>query len=325
MAFPGAPVGRSRDDSLVGNVRIGSLVPEIRIGFMVASASEDVSMMGRWGWLTCAVCLCVTSGCAQWNEASEAKLVLPPAVAAPDAVTLEIAFVPIPAKDMAARRAFWNAVDETGASVESRRLWLRNGLRYGIFGPDIPAVLQPYVTRSSAEPTDTGELDDGLPLRGPWSGPTVQQLQVRRDRPVMVMTRQASSEPVVLLHCDADGPRGATLEGAECQFQLRVDPQEDGSVVVRLVPRVEYGQARPRIVAQQGMWVYRPQRESMVLEELQFEARLRPGQIIAVGCADPARSVGETFLAEGSASTGRQRILLIRLQQAPSDHLFEIE
>ena len=262
----------------------------------------------------------VTIGCSQWSPIEADPLTLPAALISPDTAKVEITFVMLPSQEPGLYHSLWQSVDETVIPISMRQPFRKNGLRWGIVGPVVPPVLHGLLDNAAAESGDGAELGKRLNWNGPWGQPTARQLLLSNSRSGSILARKVTDGPLVLLLQDEAGVRGLSLEQAECQFEINTRRLDGGNVELTLLPRIQHGEAKPKIVGHEGTWMVQSEREQKSLKQLIVRAQLRPGQILVLGADQPIRGIGESFFAHQWHEGSPQRVLLIRLANSlPSD------
>ncbi len=235
----------------------------------------------------------------------------------------EVAFVDVDPDQTALLSKLWREADETMVPLEQRELYSANGLRWGVVGPMIPPSLQELIKTAAADTSENAAIGRQLQWQGSWGGSTARQLQLRDGRSATIIVEKPADEPLVLLWRDEQSTRGIELQQAECQFELKTHHIDGGSVELTLIPRVAHGTPRAKMVGHEGTWMVQTERERLVLEPLALSASLSPGQVLVIGATSPPRAVGGSFFARGAVEHRPQRILLIRLANAPPTGIFE--
>ncbi|HRF01642.1 MAG TPA: hypothetical protein PLI18_14055 [Pirellulaceae bacterium] len=267
-----------------------------------------------------------TLGCAAWKK--EASTAQKPAAdrpmhtykMAPDSVVVEIAVVDAPA-DPDVMERIWLSLDETAIAPESRRLLAINGFRVGVAPGNLPAELAGLL----AEQHRLEDVDAETGALAPGARSPQQRHQLRTGQAVQLAA--VPIQPTVTWLLEEDGYRsGGAFDDAECQIALRGYPRRDGTVRLRLIPEIHYGEARQSVDVANNSMILRPFRQKRVFQELETVIDLRPGQVVVLGSSGGDGRLGHQFLAQPTATEERRRrLILVRPVQTQLDDLFARE
>jgi hypothetical protein len=209
----------------------------------------------------------------------------------------------------------WERMDTTVLDPAARRRLAANGLRAGRVS-----------TLDLEQLTNDGEVDESLRL--------LQEADVLSDfeherhtftcRPgqshALAVRRQYPGELATLIHSDHQGVTGKTLERPQFTFRMRTVRLDDGRLMVRLVPEIQHGQARPNYVAKETL-AFRLDyaRPSWTVEELAIEVPLSAGQAAVIAPTEPPFGLGRQMLVGRRADQALQQVaVVVQLKRLPS-------
>ena len=262
-------------------------------------------------------------GCAKWTKDSE-ELVhrsqLPPAPKSPDLVEVDTVIVRFSEEESIKLPKIWMQSDESFLDIELRRQLDTNGLRAGILYGEIPVEIREQLERSANSSASALE-EAGLAAD---ADTRMRKLRCFAGKRKDVNIRRQVNEVLHVLTKFDGNVSGQSMEGANAIFDMRVVPDTSGAAEIKLVPEIQYGQARQSFVSSE--FGVRPEmkREQQRWEQLAISARLRPGQVLMIGSVQPTRSIGEAFFTTNTAEQTREHtLLLIRLVGTQLDGLFD--
>ena len=242
----------------------------------------------------------------------------------PDAVGLDIFFIPIPSSNDELYNAAWQEVDEQVVPPELRRRLHENGFRVGVVGVQLPRVLQELLARR-------GQLAGQSALQRP-QGPqpvddvprvSLRHLQLRRARRSELVASGVFEQLPVLLK-DHQGVLGGTYSQCQGVFALRCFPRSETEATVQLVPELHYGQARQVFSGEDGAWRVETRRPRQRYDWLAVEVKLQLGQMLVLGAAlDRPGTLGYHFFDMPKTSPPMRRLLLVRLAALQPDPLYD--
>jgi len=280
-------------------------------------------------------------GCATVHAVGKSPLAAP--VMMRDSVALEKYSIRFNHADPELDESMWSEIDEEGLPAALRARLAANGFRAGVIGGHMPAALDRVLRESpggttevtdAASPPPEAPLTDATGAFEPKPVDLLREPKVRRSlwqtrpghRGIVVTAGEQSRIPhVAVLVRDDDGRvTGRSYEKVLGALSLKAFPEPDGRVRIEVIPELEHGDPRSRFIAADGMIKpdYRP--DTVVFKDLRVEAILSPGQTLVLGTrADKPGSLGSHFFTEQpQAQPLEQKLLLIRLAQAPSDARF---
>ncbi len=267
------------------------------------------------------LCLCMQLGCAAWypdlmqSDGEPSTLPLPKL--APDTVVLEIAFVTVPANDPAVGDKLWHELDEQHLAVDTRRRLLRNGLRCGLAGMQLPQPLRDRITTTPMR-RDGNALGQGTVIET-GAAPTQRRLQARAGRRNEIVLCESTKSLVVLYHNDDNGVSGNSYDAGQGLLAAKAFPLGDGRVELELTPEVQYGQAKQDWVGEAGVFVLNASRQHKVFDQLKIKTTLSPGQTLVMTCSEEPAGLGDAFFSSTKGDGEMQKLVLIRLAQTLYD------
>ncbi len=262
----------------------------------------------------------VGSGCAPLNSGSRGSNSLPSGRLPPDAVVLDVAFLRLKAADVETYNLIWSAADEQRLDSEIRTALEKNGVRAGVLGQQLPAKLRELL---DSPPKLLAELSQGQPDELDFNG-SRQHLPLRAGhRSIIKSSKVFPSLPVLL--SEEGNIRGYQLTDARCTFSLKAYPQGDGQLKLKLTPEIEHGEVKARWGGSEGMMIQQSSQDRLILDRLELETMLRPGQSLLVSATPEIKGLGEYFFSQHAAGTIERRLLLIRYTQTQFDNLFAPE
>ena len=278
---------------------------------------EPANVGFLWLLLVCQI----ACGCASLpSEDLSDKSILPPLRKAPDQLELEVIFLQIPKSQHPAADQLWSEVDEVAVSADRRRQLWQNGFRVGVVGSQLPQQI--------AEIVQDAEFRDGSTEGEPQFADADEMKAIRRQ---MFVRQGQPGELVVasirpelhLLQVIAGDLQGSTFHDAQPQFAVTASRTDDRRIQLTLAPEVHYGQFRQRYVPGEGMFRLENRRDKKVLDELEVQVTLGPGQIMMLG-SDPARqgSLGHRFFNESLAAQSAGKLLFIRVGDSSFPSIF---
>lgn len=241
----------------------------------------------------------------------------------PDTVFLDTVVVRIPEESASDLSGLWAATDETIFSLDTRQVLATNGLRAGTIIGEIPRPIRERLDAMADRRSEDVLEQSGLAAD---VNAKTQRLSCRagRRKELIVRNVQSDSEAIVTL---LNGVlTGASYVNPTFLFDLRTIPHGDGRATLTLIPEVQHGSHRQSYVSSE--FGVRPElrRESHTWDALKIEAKLEPGQILAIAASDPSKSVGQAFFTATTAQqTHEQVLILLRLSATQLDDLFAPE
>lgn len=269
----------------------------------------------------CAWLISGLAGCAQWSMTESEPSTLPPARMSPDSVSLEIAFVRLPAADEAGYEAIWSEADETHFPPELRKQLSANGLRAGLLGQQLPDELRAALDEAAnvleerAEDVSTSDVEVNRAHR---------RLTCRTGRRAKIIVSKTHPS-LPLLQNDNGQISGQVLADAQCLLALKPYPQGDGRVKLDITPEIEHGEMKTQWVGQEGSLMQRIGRDRLILDRLRLEAMLSLGQVLMISAGDDVKGAGEHFFTETAGGRTERTVVLIRVARTQWDDLFAPE
>ena len=251
------------------------------------------------------------------------KSPLSPARMSPDAMVLDVFFVPVKFDDPEANVILWQELDEQHFPPEVRRELGKRGFRVGLTGGQVPVTLSRLLdlkgkaapgTEDNIACPETIDSESGV-LRRHMSLRTGRRGEIHASR---------TYEKVPVLSTDASGHLGGRdYPRAVGVLAVKACPESDGRVRLDVVPELQYGDVKQRWVGDRGMWRMDAGKDHRPFDELAFSATLTPGHMLVISSL-PNRigSLGHYFLTQDSSGKLQQRLLVLRLSQTQHDDLF---
>ncbi len=266
-------------------------------------------------------------GCARWSARPETeqpqKSMLSTPELTPDSVIVETVVARFPHSNLEDLTAVWLAADETILGIEDRQRLDASGLRVGLLTRLPPIIKQRLDELGEMQSTNilehaglAADVDNRM-----------RQLHCRAGRRREVIVRREVQESLIVLNSSVDGTvSGESYEKATTLFDLRANPQGDGSVQLSLVPEIQHGQHHKAFVSTD--FGVRPEikRRHRRWEDLNMEVRLEPHQILMVSSTTPPKAVGRSFFTTVTADKAEETVvLLLRIPDSQLDELFAPE
>lgn len=268
------------------------------------------------------LCVAALAGCRNFVE-PVGKSPLKPARMSSDSVALDVFFVRFPVGDADANGPLWTEVDEMHLPAEVRQRLARNGFRVGLVGGQLPASLSKLLELKDKPAPRCQSLENQVVDLQQEPRVVRRHMELRAGVRTELIASDVQDEMPVLLCCPT-GVEGESFCSAQAVLAIRVSPERDGRVRIRLVPEIHHGESRLRYVGVQGALRIQPGRAKRAFEDMTTEAVLAPGHIILVSTSlDRPSTLGYRFFTENADGHVEQKLLVLRLAQTQHDELFE--
>jgi hypothetical protein len=266
-------------------------------------------------------------GCATWHvPITHQDWKLPAQNSGSDSVTFEIAFVRWPSglsEEAGTTEGtpgdLWRALDEQFLPPELRQNFAANGMRAGIISDPLPNSI-----RAALEATS-----DPLSVITDQNASPGTEVLARRER------RQCPSEsrqeievlPMregkrIVLANESGRVRAEEFEQPRGFIRFTTHAMGDGRVRAELVPIIDFGKPKQRIIGGQGAYRYDTRRDERVYDKLEFSTALFPGRTLVLTSSTDKKGLGAVLFADRFEGSPDQLLLLIRIAETQRDELF---
>jgi hypothetical protein len=201
----------------------------------------------------------------------------------------------------------------------------RNGIRAAIVPSQLPQVLQRILTD---KPIDTSEFEAWQKqFIAPGVNDTIprkilhERLHIGQGQEHRIPVSDSWSAASWTVETETGSSVGQG-EMFRAFYKLVAFSSGDGSMKLSVVPEIHHGQSRPTIGVEDHSFLFKTEQTIQSIEELRLSARLRPGETLVIGAGSQINNLGSLLFGPGESGGFRQRMLLIRLIQSPSDILF---
>jgi len=264
--------------------------------------------------------LVAAPGCRLFDSEPKGRSPLSPLRTAEDSVALEIFFARFDYGYPRFAEQLWEQVDEQVIPADVRRELNRNGFRVGIVGSQVPVELARLLTLTDeVEPPHQGtvvnlEKEPSVKLR---------LLEVRSGRRGEVIASPVYDR-LPLMWRDGEKLQGKTLDKADGRFVLTATRHSDGRVGLDMIPEINYGKTEQKWIPIDGAFHLVSSQRKKIFKEMELRVDLSAGQMLMMTCRpDHPGSIGHYYFTEPLPDDGlAQRLIIIRLARAGSDHSF---
>lgn len=286
--------------------------------------------------------LVVVGGCAPWDSAGiwksdawhqqvpapgqEGDIQLPASRMAKDSVALEIAVGQLDPDQQADVDQLWQEIDQQVLPFDVRQRLDQNGFLAGIVASQPPAILNrllqdKQVDTSGMERWQIQFIEQGNQTTVPRLI-LHQRIQNGMGENHCVPVSDSSSQASWIVK---DGPRQSASEGEQARgfIRLRTYPTGDSGVRLVVTPEIRHGQPKASFGVAEGSFTYSAEQSTQVLDELKFEAQLKPGQTLVLGANRQLSDLGGFLFGPSGGGGFGQRLILVRLVHSQRDDLFE--
>jgi hypothetical protein len=240
----------------------------------------------------------------------------------PDNVAgVEVMIMRMSPDQSAAMEAVWSRTNEQALPFELRRRLDQNGIRATIVDSVIPLPLQAMIDSIEKRLGDDPFEQMGI---GADIVSHSRLLQCRSGQRKEILFGNKRSEPITLLHNHDGVVSGRRFDEPQLLFDLRAQPNADGSTLFSLVPEVQYGPLKQKFVSQEFGIRSESKRDAVQWTDVMIDQNFKPGQMLMISAAEPPRGLGEHFFFTNTVSGTREQLLfLIRFSSNHRDSAFD--
>lgn len=300
----------------------------------------------------CWLLSCSLGGCSRWQARETAPRKPNPFAtqalrAKPGTVHFELAIAQLDQDQEPTLELAWREFDEQAVSVDTRRWWDRNGLRVAVISSQIPDTLLELVAPREVNEDYLDEFQLQLFHKGKLdSTPRLvmrKQVGIRPTEPKWVAVSNPLSYGQWRWTTSA-GSQTSQGEAVQTGFMVSSQARGDGSVTVKLVPRIASGAPKPSFGLSQWQLELEHKQDEVLLWDLAIEVTLLPGQTIVATSNYPESSDEPSTVDDAAATTWElgqlffetlenqsahyiqpgPRVFLLRLMGSANDDLFQM-
>lgn len=239
-----------------------------------------------------------------------------------NAVGVDIFVVRVPYAERSTLQALWRESDDMDIPVMLRRDLLDNGMRVGLQGIGLSPALSRLLNLKPAENVDVTPLGPNEVSLGQFESEPL----VRRSFEPLYPGKQSLIFPytdrldvVPVFRTEGSRAYGHSYRDALGVLNLTVVPQNDGYVLFRVTPELQYGDMKTEYGFSGGVANRVLSMPTHRFDELSTSVRLLPGQWLLIGPASEAPAgIGKYFFTRRVGDT-EQKLIAIRLASVQDD------
>jgi hypothetical protein len=260
----------------------------------------------------------LATGCAAWQK-PEKRFRLPSPQVPLDAIPCEIAFLQWDPRQVEKDQQFWLSVDEQFLSAEVRQRLQDNGLRIGLISGTLPSELRDKLeaTRDPVAALTAEKMPPGTEMLS-----RRERLQCRLGIADLIEVLPESARRGAILWSEEGRVVGKVFDRPRGFFTLTTHSHGDGRLRLELIPGIDHGEPRQRMIGNPAMMRIEVRRDQKLFELLAVDALVRPGQTLIVTSTPAPKGIGATFFSSRFATGSDQLFLLIRVGSSQRDNLF---
>lgn len=273
----------------------------------------------RFAWPAVAglILLSAAAGCATWDlPASPAEFNLPMPSADTHAVVYETAFIRWPGNE---GDVLWKEVDEQFLPPHLRQELAANGLRAGILSDPLPEAIRNSLDASS-DPLAVITDQNAVPGAEVLTRRERRQCPARSREEIEVLP--PGEEQRIVLFNELGRVRAISFEQPRGYLRLNLAAVGDGRVQIELVPVIEFGKPKQRVIGGQNAYRVEVRRELEEFASLAIASTLRSGQTLVLTATTDKKGLGAIFFADRFEAEQDRLLLLFRIAEAGPDELF---
>ena len=247
-----------------------------------------------------------------------------PAMQLPETgVVLDVYIIRIPYDRRELLEQFWNDTEEGEIPIETRNALYHHGLRQGMLSAKLPVSLARLLELRDIPPQKPFEkVLTADNLAGGEILHKCKTIPMMHKQPVDFPTFNPIPKLPVLALVDGR-PSGQVYIDAEGSILISTEEQPDGSVIVKTIPEIHYGEEKGKTTSVGGEWrraVYKPK---ISFDQLMVETKLLLGQWVVIGPENRNSSgFGRDILSQNKG-TQEDLLIAIRLKQTRKDGIHD--
>ena len=212
--------------------------------------------------------------------------------------TLAIRILRIPPSSDVLDRAFGDG-DPSGMDPDVRRRLADNGIRVTEFLGSEPAKRLIESVRPSAV--------DQVAMRADIDAGKETRLPLKPGRCGDLPLHHPNGTPHVAMVRGEQGLVGRRLSYSQHIFGIdRLADNFDGSIPIRIEPRIEYGLNRPQFASTSVAIRIDHGRQNWTLDDLAVDWAAAPGRSLLIAATDPPRGLGAAMFCDGTSGVGSE-------------------
>jgi len=238
-------------------------------------------------------------------------------------VAIDIYTIRIPYDRQELLNQLWNDVDESEIPIDIRYRLCHHGFRQGILPSKIPVSLERLLELRDIQPQ---RLDD----RASYSGNNSTGEPLHKCVTNYMMPKQTvfcftcETIPKLPVLAVVDGyPTGYVYHNANGVILISTEEQPDGSVIVKTIPEIHYGDDTGEITSVNSAYTRKVYHSKIQFDQLAVETKLLLGQWIVIG-ADTQGTAGFGRNIFSQDNGVPEKVLIgIRLRQTLKDGIHD--
>ena len=240
-----------------------------------------------------------------------------------DAVSVDIYKIRVPYSKRELLANLWERADEHDIPIETRKELYRNGLRAGTLGSSIPIELSRLLElrdQPVTSPTEEKLRNAADEMKNPRLA-TRYSMTVQKGVPVLIETCEPLERLSLFANVNGEG-KGQTYHNAFGVLQLSCQEQLDGSVKMKIVPEIHFGEVVTRTISQGGIMHKVPVHPKHTFDKMAIESHLLLGQWLIIGPNGESFGFGNRIFVQEMGDP-EQRLIAIRIVQTQHDGIHD--
>ncbi len=270
--------------------------------------------------------LSVLISCKSLSPSKEERSPLKPIRMSENKVAIDVFFVRVPHHQEETLEDLWSELDEQSFPVPLRKSLAWNGIRVGIAGSYMPPSLSTMLSLED-KPVPTNIEKQDLTLDQIEQEPLVSRKYMHlgpKDYGLIEIGETLDELP--LLMCENGEVFGKTYRQAQGFLSIRVKPNSDGSVELRVTPELQYGTPERKYEIKGGKAIFEVSRQKKIFGELGFTASILPGHWLVVGALPRStKGLGYHMMTRDNGGKREHKVIAVRLSQTQHEGLFHAQ
>ncbi len=239
-------------------------------------------------------------------------------------VAIDVYVIRIPYDRRELLEQFWQDVEESEIPTNVRNMLFQHGLRQGMLPSKIPVSLERLLDLKKIQPQRpfvSVYMAGAAALEEPLYRPPYR-VSMMNKQPFECPTCETIPKLPVLAMVDGQ-PCGRVYSDAKGMILISTEEQPDGSVLVKTVPEIHYGEEVGKLTSEASEFTRKVYIAKLSFDQLAVETKLLLGQWVVIGPETRSHSgFGLDILRQGQGDP-EQILIAIRLRQTRKDGIHD--